>query len=406
MAPDAIQADSESTAAAALDRAPIFDGHNDLAIHYARTEPRWSLERLDIATALPGQSDLPRMRQGQVGGALVTVSSGLDTTAKRHFPALLASFDWFDRLVAANPGRLIHARTASDLREARDAGRIAFMMAIEGGDQIDGSLDNLRAAHARGVRSMTIVYDHHNVIGDGAMAFPSSIEAAGPAAGGLTCFGREVVAEMNRLGLIVDLSHAAGTTARDAMAASAAPVLFSHSGARALADSPRNLEEVTLVDLRNNGGMVMVPLAPYLTTHESWRWFMAGEANFARLKRIYGSDKERISREAAAWDAANPPPPVSIAHVADQIEHIASRIGRDRVGIGSDFDGIGGFVIPDLADVTALPDLFTELARRGWSRPELEGLSSRNFERLLRSVEAASRKLRTGSSTPARTRPC
>ncbi len=392
----------------ALERSSIFDGHNDLAIHYARAAPRWSSERLNIAVSLPGQSDIPRMRKGRVSGALVTVSSGLDPSATMHFADLVQSFDWFDRLVADQSDSLMKAVRSDDLESARRSGRIAFTMAIEGGDQIDGSLENLRASYARGVRSMTIVYDHHNNIGDGAMAFPSSAAAASRSAGGLTCFGREVIAEMNRLGMIVDLSHAARSTAEQALTFSSAPVLFSHSAARNLADSPRNLSDSTLAKLRANGGMVMVPLAPYLTTHASWRWFLAGETYFARLTALYPDDKARVSRESEAWDRANPPPPVSISNVADQVDYLAQRVGRDHVGIGSDFDGMGDFVISDLADVEALPALFTELARRGWTRSELGGLASGNFHRLLRSVEQASHRISTspGSSKPARRHPC
>lgn len=376
----------EDRARAALERTPIFDGHNDLAIHFAGEEPQWSLERLSLEQ-LPGQSSLGKFRAGRVGAALITTSSALAAGSPSHFPSLLRSFDWFDGVVARHPQAVAKVTGLRELRQAQRTGRIGLMIAVEGGEQIDGSLENLRRAYARGVRSMGIVYNDNNVIGDGGM--PS---AAGrhSKAGGLTPFGRAVIAEMNRLGMIVDLSHAAETTAMQAIAASRAPVLFSHSGAQTVTDSPRNLSDSTLALVGRSGGVVMVPLVPYFVSNAHWRWWSEGEANYARLQSLYPDDAKRVAAESQQWDRKHPAPSVGISDVADHIEHVARTAGYDHVGIGSDFDGMGSFVIPQLADASMLPALFVELARRRWSQAQLEALAGGNFQRLLAAVERAS----------------
>ncbi len=190
--------------------------------------------------------------------------------------------------------------------------------------------------------------------------------------------------------MIVDLSHAEETTALQAMSLSRAPVIFSHSGARARADTARNLSDRALRALRADGGIVMVPLAPYLTTTAHWRWWSSGEARYAELVAAHGDGHSAVSTGMTAWDAANPEPEVTVAHVADQIEHVARVAGHEHVGIGSDFDGMGRFAIPALADASRLPSLFAELARRGWTDAHLHALASGNFERVLGDVEAAS----------------
>lgn len=381
--------DSERPRAVAV--VPIFDGHSDFAIHYARAEPAWSITAHDIAAALPGQADLPRWRQSGVYGMLATVASDRPPGAGPHFDRLAVSLDWLGALAARHSGDILWVRSLAELRRTRNDGRIGLMAAIEGGDQIDGSIANLRTAFARGVRSMLIVYDHHNALGDGAMVLEQSAAIASPANGGLSAFGREVVAEMNRLGMLVDLSHASEATARHAMAASTAPVIFSHSAARALADTPRNLSDETLRAVRENGGIVMVPLAPYLITTEHWRWWSSGERRYVELVASHPGDEAAVGHGMEEWDRANPRPTVTVAHVADQIEHVARLAGDDHVGIGSDFDGMGQFSITGLEHAGHLQALIAELRRRGWTERRLEKLGSGNFERVLARVEAATR---------------
>ena len=364
----------------------VIDGHADFAIHYLRKQ--WSPDGLDIEKGLPGQADVSRWRAGGVNGALVTVGSDQAPGSREHFTRVLVSLDWFEALVQRHEGALVAVRSASDFDRAAKAGKIALMAAIEGGDQLDGSLEHLRTAYARGVRSVGIVYDHHNSIGDGAMAMPGSTKVAAPANGGLSAFGRQVVEEMNRLGIMVDLSHAAERTALDAMRLSKAPVIFSHSAGRALADTPRNLSDEVLREVARNRGVVMVPLAPYLITTDHWRWWSAGEARYAELEKQH-SDESAISRGMAQWDAANPQPHVGITNVADQIEYIAKVAGKDHVGIGTDFDGMGSFAVKGVEDASAIPKLLVELRTRGWSSADLHNLARGNFLRVLRAAEGA-----------------
>jgi membrane dipeptidase len=364
----------------------VIDGHSDFAIHYLRRG--WEVQAHDIGTSLPGQSDVPRWRAGGVNGALVTVGTDLPPGSSSHFPRVLESLAWFDALIARNPDALVAAHSADDFERAEKLGKIALMPAIEGGDQIDGSLENLKMAFAAGIRSMGIVYDHHNAIGDGAMAMPGSAGIAARTSNGLTPLGREVIREMNRLGMIVDLSHAAETTAVEAMRLSSAPVIFSHSGARALANTPRNLSDAALHMVAETGGLVMIPLVPYLTTSEHWNWWMAGETRYAELAAQHGDDEAAIERGMLEWDAANPQPLVTVRDVADQVEYIAHLAGMDSVGIGTDFDGMGSFAIPQLADASTLPKLLEELARRGWSQGDLHKLARGNLLRVLSAVEA------------------
>ena len=367
--------------------AKVIDGHGDFAIHYLRR--KWSTDALDIEKSLPGQTDVVKWRAGGINGVLTTVGSDLPPGSSGHFSRVLASLDWFDALIARHGGALMAARSSADFEAAAREGKIALMAAIEGGDQLDASVAHLRTAHARGVRSVGIVYDHHNPIGDGAMAMPSSAKIASRPHGGLSTFGRQIVAEMNRIGMIVDLSHAAESTALEAMQVSKAPVIFSHSAARALAETPRNLSDRVLRAVAADGGIVMVPLVPYLATTEHWQWWSAGEARYAELEARHRSDQAAIARGMSEWDATNPQPSLSVANAADQIEHVARIAGKDHVGIGTDFDGMGSFSIPGLSDASAVPRLLEELARRGWSRENLEKLARGNFLRVLKAVEAA-----------------
>ena len=364
----------------------IIDGHSDFVVHYSKRG--WAADDYDIERSLPGQADVPRWRAGGINGMLATVGSDLGPGSKGHFPRVLVSLDWFDAFMARHGRVLSRALTADDFEAADRNGTIALMPALEGGDQIDGSLENLRTAYARGVRSMGIVYDHDNDIGDGAMAFPSSTGVAAPTSGGLTPFGRQVIAEMNRLGMLVDLSHAAESTSLDVLSISMAPVIFSHSGSRALADTPRNLSDQVLKAVASNGGIVMVPLVPYLTTTANWNWWLSGEIEYARLSAKFNDDSEAIDRGMAAWDAANPQPEVTVSQVADQIEYVARIAGMDHVGIGSDFDGMDSFVIADLADASKMRALLDELVARGWSEKNLRKLARGNILRVIRAAQA------------------
>ncbi len=355
---------------------------------YLLARPRWSVTAFDIERELPGQTDVPRWRAGHVAASFVTLASDVGTPGPDRHTQLLASFEWLDRLVERHADSLTIARSPADVARAQSEGRIALIPAVETGDELEGSIDRLSALYARGLRSLTLVYDNHNDLGDGAMAFEQSAAIAAPASGGLTAFGRSVVAEMNRLGMIVDLSHAAEATAADAMAVSSAPVIFSHSNARALATTPRNLSDDTLRRLRVNGGIVMVTFVPYLTSQPYLDWWTAGEKHWSDLQREHRGDAVTINRAMAAWDAAHREPTATAADVANQIEHIARIAGDDHVGIGSDFDGMSRYRIPDLLDASRIPALFEELVRRGWTEERLAKLARGNILRVSQSVDA------------------
>lgn len=364
----------------------IIDGHADFAVHYLRR--KWSEHAYDIDGDFPGQAGVLRWKAGGIDGVLATVGSDQEPGSPNHFARVIASLDWFDRLTARHPRTLLAATTPADFEEARRTGKIALMRSIEGGDQLDGSLENLLTAYERGVRSMLIVYDHNNDIGDGAMVMERSALVAAKAHGGLSPFGRQLIGEMNRLGIAVDLSHAAEATALEAIRISRSPVIFSHSAARALADTPRNISDRVLREVASHEGLVMVPLVPYLTTTDYWHWWSSGESRYAELTRLHPNDKNAVSRGMSAWDKSNPPPKVVVADVADQIEYIARVIGKDQVGIGTDFDGMDDFAIAELDDATKLPALLRELSSRGWTTSELEGLARVNFLRVLSDIQA------------------
>lgn len=378
-----------ATCAPAAPKRLVFDGHNDLVGVYLDEPPRLALGARDITRGLNGQNDAPRWRAGGYGGALLTLSGGGVLKNGRHFDGVREAFDWYDALTRTYPEQFTRALTAADARAAMKAGRIALTPALEGAGQFDGRMENVVEAHRRGLRSVLLVYDHNDDVGDGAMAFGESQAMAAPAHGGLTSFGRELVSTLNDLGVIVDLSHAAETTANEALKLSRAPVIFSHSGARGLADTPRNVSDPTLAALKQNGGIIMVPFVPYLTTTTFWRWYDAGEREYARLSQANPVDRRPVEQGMAAWDAANPQPVVTVSDVADQIDYLAARVGRDHVGVGTDFGGMGRFTVTGLEDAAQTPALFVELKRRGWSDRELEGLASGNFLRTWEAVEKA-----------------
>ena len=358
----------------------VIDGHNDLLIHYVAPDGK-SFQPIDtyaIAGETPGQVDLPRLKAGGVGAAIFTTAI-LDSSDREQ--AIRDSTGVLRELAAQHPDELGIATDAASLQTIMRRGRIAILMGLEGGDQLGESLTTLEAAHRHGVRAMTLVWNNSNAIGDSSSAAPKH--------GGLTPFGRDVIATMNRLGMLVDLSHASDATVRAALDVTRAPVIFSHSSARALCPAPRNLPDDLLRAVAANGGIDMVTFVPYFTTTEHWQWYERGEAEWARLQQLHGEDRAEVARGMEAWDAANPPPEVTVSDVADHIEHIRRTAGIDHVALGSDFDGMGSFRINGLEDASKFPALFDELKRRGWSRSELEKLASANFLRVLQAVERA-----------------
>ena len=372
-----------------LRRSPVIDGHNDLAWeirerHAAKVEAL-DLTRDTAALPWPLQTDIPRLRRGGVGGQFWSVWIPADTTGPRAVEMTLEQIDIVRRFVAANPRAFALATSAAGVRAAQQGGRIAALIGIEGGHQIDGRLSVLRQMKALGVSYMTLTHGKSLAWAD------SSTDA--PRAGGLSEFGHQVVAEMNRIGMIVDVSHVADTTMAAVLDVAKAPVIASHSSARALADASRNIPDALLKRLGETGGVVMVNFYPGFLS-APWRAWDAARTAFAATQGLpadaYGA---KSPAPLVAWDAAHPMPRVTAATVADHVEHIAQVAGKAAVGLGGDFDGIGGTAPEDMTGVDGYPLLLAELARRGWSDAELAGLAQGNVLRVMDRVEAVAASL-------------
>lgn len=363
-----------------LARTPVIDGHNDLAWELRQAEGPVDLSRDTARLPRPLQTDIPRLRAGHVGAQFWSVWIPADTMGARAVEMTLEEIDTVRRFVAANPATFELARTAADIRRIEKAGRIASLIGVEGGHQIDGRLSVLRSYKALGVGYMTLTHGKSLDWAD------SSTDA--PRANGLDAFGRQVVAEMNRVGMIVDVAHVADTTMAQAIALSRAPVIASHSSARALAAAPRNIPDDLLRAIGAKGGVVMVNFYPAFLSY-AWRNWDKARSDFARAAGVpadtYGP---RAPAPLVAWEAGHPPPPVTVRDAADHVEHIARVAGPGHVGLGGDYDGIQGTAPIGMSGVDGYPALFAELARRGWSDADLAGLAGGNLLRVMEQVEA------------------
>ncbi|QMU69341.1 dipeptidase [Streptacidiphilus sp. P02-A3a] len=388
----------------ALSAVPVFDGHNDLPTAL-RARSGYSVEGLD-GDRPELHTDLPRLRAGRVGAQFWSVYVPSTLPEPEAVVSTLEQIDAVYRLVARYPDTLRIAYTADEVERAVADGRIASLLGVEGGHSLAGSPGVLRSLARLGVRYVTLTHNHNNAWADSATDAPS--------VGGLSDTGRAIVAELNRTGVLVDLSHVAESTQRAALAASTVPVLFSHSSARAVTDHPRNVSDAVLELLRDNGGVVQLTFVPGFVSTQvaewtrelaaererlglaavSWPWPRAprpGEppaeaaAEFlAAYTRETAATDERITR----WLAEHPRPEATVDQVADHVEHAREVAGIDHVGLGGDFDGVDRQPV-GLADVSGYPVLLRELARRGWSRTELEALTGRNVLRVLRAAEEA-----------------
>lgn len=364
---------------------PVVDGHNDLP-WALRQQARYDLDRLDIAADQAGRlhTDIPRLRAGGVGAQFWSVYVRSDLAGDDAVSATLEQIDCVDQLLARYPADLAPALTADDMEAARAAGRIASLKGAEGGHSINNSLATLRALYALGVRYMTLTHNDNVAWADSATDEPG--------VGGLSAFGREVVREMNRLGMLVDLSHVADTTMRDALAASEAPVLFSHSSARAVCDHPRNIPDDVLALLPANGGVAMATFVPKFVLPAAVAWTRRADDNM----RAHGFHPLDTTPEAMrvheAFEDADPRPVATAATVADHLDHMREVAGIAHIGIGGDFDGTA-FTPSDLADVSAYPNLVAELLSRKWSRTDIAMLTWSNPLRVLRDAESVARGL-------------
>lgn len=377
-----------------LSATPLVDGHNDLA-YALRTTAGYSVEGLDAAR--DGlHTDLPRLRAGRVGGQFWSVFVPSTLTGADAVLGTLEQIDAVHRLVARYPD-LELVCTADGVRSAFARGRIASLLGAEGGHSIGGSLGALRTFARLGVRYMTLTHNDNVSWADSATDTP--------AVGGLNDVGRAVVAEMNRIGMLVDLSHTAETTQLDALAATTAPVIFSHSSCRAVCDHPRNASDAVLEQLAANGGVLQVTFVPKFVSADAaawdlearaaldggdWHWPRAprpGEDPAAVAEENIGLDPEVAARERlAAWEAEHPRPRVGIDDVVAHLEHAREVAGIAHIGLGGDYDGVDR--LPEgLEDVSGYPRLFAALADRGWSRSDLAALAGENVLRVLRDAD-------------------
>ena len=375
---------------------PIVDGHNDLPwrIREDKGHPM-DVEWYDLRHRTAGMTDLARLKAGHVGGQFWSIyipgeradatykSKGVVSSQPGYARVQLEQIDIARRIVAKYP-ELQWATTADSVRSAIKRGRLGSMLGLEGGHAIENSLNLLRAYYAMGARYMTLT---HNVTLDWADAALDSAKH-----GGLTPFGREVVREMNRLGMLVDLSHVSPGTMSAALDVTEAPVIFSHSAARALVDHPRNVPDSILARVPKNGGVVMVPFVTSFVSKAVYADDNQLAVITADATRQHPGDAAAVRSEVATWRAAHPRPTASIADVANAIEHVRKIVGPDHVGIGSDFDGIEETVV-GLEDVSKYPAIIAELARRGWSDTDLAKLAGGNVLRVLAQAEQVAKRL-------------
>jgi membrane dipeptidase len=365
-----------------LERHPLVDGHNDL-LWELRKQFGYDLDRADLAGGLPTtHTDLPRLREGGVGAQFWSVWVPSDSAPVEAVTATLEQIDAAHTMIARHADALGAATTADEVDAVFASGRVASLLGMEGGHSIGSSLGTLRAMYALGVRYMTLTHNDNLPWADAATDVP--------AVGGLTRFGIEVVREMNRLGMLVDLSHVAPSTMDAALDATEAPVIFSHSSARALCDHPRDVPDSVLARVPGNGGTVMITFVPHFLTEPAREWSQRLDAEEERLADDGVPDR---AARLAAWRAENPIPVVTIADVADHVEHVRAVAGIDHVGIGGDFDGVP-YLPEGLGDVSCYPALFAELADRGWGDDDLVALAGGNVLRTLRDAEAVARDLR------------
>lgn len=373
--------------AALLADAPVFDGHNDLA-WALRRQVAYDLDQRDIARSQPTlHTDIPRLRAGGIGAQFFSVYVPGTLTGGSAVTATLEQIDCVARLVARYPNTFAAARTATEVRRIIGSGRIAALLGAEGGHSIDCSLGVLRMLRRLGVAYMTLTHNQNVPWAD------SATDA--PAVGGLSDFGRDVVREMNRIGMLADLSHVAPSTMHAALDVTAAPVIFSHSSCRALTDHPRDVPDDVLARLAGNGGVQMVTFVPHFVSqacadHDAAEEARRHELGLDQVTVYTEHEGEHLDPAAVAeferWRTEHPAPVATLAQVADHVEHAREVAGAAHIGLGGDYDGVASLPV-GLEDVSTYPALLAELADRGWSDAELAGLTSGNILRVLQEAQ-------------------
>lgn len=372
-----------------LSQTPLIDGHNDLPWRIREDSiARGNVDKYDLRKTTPGMTDLARLKTGMIGAQFWAVYTPGEYSDSGYARVQLEQIDIAHRIIEKYPDRFELALTSKDIRRIFKEGKIGSLLGLEGGHGIENSLGALRSYYGLGARYLTLT---HNVTIDWADAALDSAKHQG-----LTPFGDSVVREMNRLGMLVDLSHVSPATMSDALNATQAPVMFSHSGARALVDVPRNVPDSILRRVTTNGGIVMVPFVTGFVSPAVALYEQSMRPTITDLRKQYGDDTVAIKRAIDEWRAAHPAPHATLAQVADQIDYVRKVAGVDHVGIGADFDGITE-VVQGLEDVSKYPALFAELARRGWSDADLKKLAGENLLRVFARAETVSARLKKES---------
>ena len=378
-----IAATPEQTARAALAAMPIIDGHNDTPEQireiFKNDFSKFDLNALSPEIIAKTHTSIPKLREGRVGGQFWSVWIDPALTKHEAVTQTLEQIDTVERMVARYPETFVSARTAAEIEAAIRRGRIASLIGMEGGHSIGNSLAILRQMYRAGARYMTITHFLTNDWADSATDAPRH--------DGLTPFGVAVVKEMNRLGMMIDISHVAQSTMDDVFNETSAPVILSHSNAQARLDHPRNMSDAMLIRLNQNGGVIMITFVPDYTSPAIRAWENSRAAEAARMKTQHIGNPKAEAAALESWIKANPRPRATLAQVADHIDHIRDIAGIDHIGIGGDFGGISS-VVEGLEDVSTYPALFTELARRGYTQEDLEKISGRNILRVMKAVEA------------------
>jgi len=361
-----------------LRAAPLIDGHNDLlwAFRKAREDGQ---DDADLASSAPRfHTDLPRLEAGGLRGQFWSVYVPSDLPTDQAVIQTLEQVDAFLQLLRAHPDRLELARTADDVERIAAERRVASMIGIEGGHSIGGSLGTLRVLAELGARYLTLTHNDDTGWADSGTGLGTN--------GGLTTFGEDVVRELNRLGVMVDLSHVSADTMRQAIEVSTAPVIFSHSNAQALCDVPRNVPDDVIELLGRTGGVMMATFVPWFLNAEGAKANATEWEEIRRLKEQHADDPDAMRAAVDELEKTLPTPPSSLSDVADQIDHIRDVAGIDHIGVGSDFDGL--LEMPDgLEDVSRYPALFAELADRGYTDGDLTKIAGQNVLRVMRAAE-------------------
>jgi membrane dipeptidase len=380
-----------------LRESPLIDGHNDLPWQYRKRSNDFSAIDLRTDTSKltpPLVTDIARLRAGGIGAQFWSVYVPTSPTGPAAVQTVIEQIDDVYRLAAQYPDTFELAFSAADVERIFKQGRIASLIGMEGGHSINNSLAVLRMCYALGARYLTLTHTRNTDWADAAFDQPAHH--------GLTPFGEQIVLEMNRLGMMVDLSHVTAETMRAALKVTKAPVIFSHSSAFALCPSERNVPDDVLQLTAKNGGVVMVCFLPGYVTERGRLAMAALDAEEERLKKSYADDSAEYKAGVAAWKKAHPSPhEATLSEVADHIDHIKKVAGIDHVGIGSDYEGFRG--PPDgLEDVSCYPALLAELLKRGYSKEEIKKVAGLNVLRVLKETEKVAAKLQKEMPAPAK----